>query len=256
MAPALPSPSSDIPAAYPPTRLPASHHPSSHPHHTSFVIPAAYSSFPPPIRHSRPIIRHSRPLIRHSRRLSVIPAQSPSFPRKRESTPRHSCNPIPSRIRRPALIRHLCPISVIPAKAGIHTLILDRRLLACPSFPCPRLVIPVIPTIPTISSYRHSRPPIRHSRESGNPHPGNNHTASSPTRLSIIRITGVNERRHPLVLRRLNGGRCWLLGDGGVWIPAFAGMTDDGGGNDGWGDGMTDDAAGMAVCGKGSIRSS
>ena len=65
-------------------------------------------------------------------RLSVIPATSPSFPRKRESTPGHRDTPkatgvLDSGLRRNdggavASIRHSRPLSVIPAKAGIHSL--------------------------------------------------------------------------------------------------------------------------------------
>ena len=72
--------------------------------------------------------------------------------------------------------------------------------------------------------------PLRHSRESGNPHPG----LAVRQRLPGFWIpagAGMTVR----------AGCCWLV-YAGVWIPAFAGMTVEmgmavGDGNDGVGDG-------------------
>ena len=75
-------PPASSPAALSSTPSSPSRH-SRHPHHPSF--PPSPSSVIPAI----PIIRHSRP---HS----VIPAPTPSFPRKRESTPRPIATPNPT----------------------------------------------------------------------------------------------------------------------------------------------------------------
>ena len=173
-------------------------------------------ALPPPGRHSResgnphPAIRHRRPLpvitaaphrhsresgnphpiIRHRRPLPYIPTarKSPPFakgglgglPRRR-----HSTNP---RIVRPSRRS----LSVIPAKAGIHTPPSDNAT-SYPPFP------PPYPSFPR-------------KRES-TPHP-----------IDMPEPTGVLDSG----LRRNDGGRRAALSDYGVWIPAFAGMTDGG----------------------------
>ena len=96
---AVPSFPSTLPSFLPPSRHCPSLSRHSHPlprysrRHPDIarrcpVIPVAVPSFPPPYRHSRPLYRHSCRCPVIPVRFTAIPAPVPSFPRKREATPR------------------------------------------------------------------------------------------------------------------------------------------------------------------------
>ena len=135
-------------------------------HPCGIILPPPYPSFPRK-RESTPGNQTTPPATRHSRR------PPPSFPRKRESTPhnqtpppatRHYCRPPPSFPRK----RESTPHNQTPPPAALQPTGTEKppfrkRGVGGITPPPPFNQPPACPSLPP--------PPIRHSRESGNPHP-------------------------------------------------------------------------------------
>ena len=177
---------------------------------------------PPPTRHCRPL--PSFPRKRESTPHNQTPPPAtrhysrppPSFPRKRESTP-HNQTPPPAALQptgteKPPLSQKGgwgdYPAAAIQPTPGLSV----PPAAPYPSFPRKRESTPHNQTTPPPTRHCRPLPSFPRKRES-TPHP-----------IDTPGLTGVLDSG----LRRNDGGRRAALSDYGVWIPAFAGMTDGG----------------------------
>ena len=224
------------------------------------VIPAPPSVIPErPLRHSCTSLRHSCTSLRHSCALSVIPAPPPpSFLRPL----RHSCagrNP-----GEPAGFENGADAGRPPAgpSAPSGGSVARRRDggIGGPAAgaseqarcsPCPSRR----DRFDTLRSRAHAPPPsflrpLRHSCAGRNPgEPAGFENGADAGRPPV----GPSARSGGLVARPRDGGvgRTWVV----AWIPACAGMTDEGGRDDGVmdGDAAVDRVAAATQCGRWAI---